>query len=191
MLRRARYCGYKTCIVWELVDSQHIVAACHLAKEDFLQERMTTEVYNRSYTKHKARVIMFNQPQVYIDASMRINVKEFERKFYTTLYEDMVSLRTIWVFCGKLNPKICVDDATRKHAVTMVASVVHMTISFVGGSFTLGSLYKWMLEYTRHAWHEDGTWYEATLQVCSDYENGTLWFSERDYKRWLNHTQEH
>ena len=40
-------------IVWEPVDGQHIVAACHLAKEDFLYRRMTVEVYNRSYAKHK------------------------------------------------------------------------------------------------------------------------------------------
>jgi hypothetical protein len=29
------------------------------------------------------------------------------------------------------------------------------------------------------------------LQVCSDYEDGTLWFSEADYKWWLNHAQKH
>jgi hypothetical protein len=43
---------------------------------------MTTEVYNRSYAKHKARVVMFKQPQVYIEASVRINAKEFERDFF-------------------------------------------------------------------------------------------------------------
>jgi hypothetical protein len=32
---------------------------------------------------------------VYIEASVRINAKEFERDFYTTLYEDMVSLCAI------------------------------------------------------------------------------------------------
>jgi hypothetical protein len=58
-----------------------------------------------------------------------------------------------------------------------------MTVSFVGRSFTLGSLYKRMLEYTRHAWHEDEACYKAVLQVCNDYEDGTLWFSETDYKR--------
>jgi hypothetical protein len=178
-------------IVWEPVDGQHIVAACHLAKEDFLQGRMTTEVYNRSYAKHKVRVIMFNELQVYIEASVRINTKEFERDFYTTLYEDMVSLRAIWVSCGKPNPEIRADDMSRKDAVTMVASALHMTVSFVGRSFTLGSLYKQMLEYTRHAWHEDEACYEVVLQVCSDYEDGTLWFSETDYKRWLNHAQKH
>jgi hypothetical protein len=190
-VEKSRMSWLQNRIVWEPVDGQHIVAACHLAKEDFLQGRMTTKVYNRSYAKHKARVIMFNQPQMYIEASMRINAKEFERDFYTTLYEDMVSLRAIWVSCGKPNPEIHVDDASRKDVVTMAASALHMTVSFVGRSFTLGSLYKRMLEYTRHAWHENEACYEAVLQVCSDYEDGTLWFSKRDYKRWLNHAQKH
>jgi hypothetical protein len=148
---------------------------------------MTTEVYNKNYAKHKARVIMFNQPQVYIEASVKINSKEFERDFYTTLYENMVSLRAIWISCRKPNPEIRADDASRKDAVTMAASALHMIVSFVGRSFTLGSLYKQMLEYSRHAWHEDEACYKAALQVCSDYEDGTLWYSERDYKRWLNH----
>jgi hypothetical protein len=190
-IEKSRMSWLQNRIVWEPVDGQHIVAACHLAKEDFLQGRISTEVYNRSYAKHKARVIMFNQPQVYIEASVRINAKEFERNFYTTLYEDMVSLRAIWVSCGKPNPEIRADDARRKDAVTMAASALHMTVSFVGRSFTLGSLYKRMLEYTRHAWHEDEACYKAVLQVCSDYEDGTLWYSETDYKRWLNHAQKH
>jgi hypothetical protein len=147
-VEKSRMLWLQNHIVWEPVDGQHIITACHLAKEDFLHERMTTEVYNRSYAKHKARVIMFNQPQVYIEASVRINAKEFERDFYTTLYEDMVSLRAIWVSCGKPNPEIRADDASRKDAVTMAASALHMTISFVGRSFTLGSLYEQMLEYT-------------------------------------------
>ena len=132
-------------IVWKPVDGQHIVAACHLAKENFIQGRMTSEVYNRSYAKHKARVIIFNQLQVYIEAFVRINTKEFERDFYTTLYENMVSLRAIWVSCGKPNPKIRTDDARRKDAVTMAVSALHMTISCVGRSFTLGS-------YTSGCW---------------------------------------
>jgi hypothetical protein len=190
-VEKSRMSCLQNYIVWEPVDGQHIVAACHLAKEDFLQGRMTMEVYNRSHAKHKARVIMFNQPHMYIEASVRINAKEFERDFYTTLYKDMVSLRAIWVSCGKPNPEIHADDASRKDAVTMAVSALHMTVSFVGRSFTLGSLYKRMLEYTRHAWHEDEACYEAVLQVCSDYEDGTLWFSETDYKRWLNHAQKH
>jgi hypothetical protein len=41
-------------------------------------------------------------------------VKEFKRDFYTTLYEDMVLLRAIWVSCGKPNPEIRTDDARRR-----------------------------------------------------------------------------
>jgi hypothetical protein len=109
-IEKSRMSWLQNRIVWEPVDGQHIVAAYHLAKEDFLQGRMTTEIYNRNYAKHKVRVIMFNQPQVYIEASVRINAKEFERDFYTTLYENMVSLRAIWVSCGKPNPEIRADD---------------------------------------------------------------------------------
>ena len=121
---------------------------------------------------------MFNQPQVYIEASVRINAKEFERDFYTTLYEDMELLRAIWISCEKTNSEICTNDASRKDAVTMAASTLHMTVFFVGRSFILESLYKRMLEYIRHAWHEDEACYEAALQVCSDYEDGRLWYSE-------------
>jgi hypothetical protein len=60
-VEKSRMLWLQNRIVWEPVDGQYIVAACHLAKEDFLQGRMTTEVYNRNYAKHKGRVIMFNQ----------------------------------------------------------------------------------------------------------------------------------
>jgi hypothetical protein len=162
-IEKSRMSWLQNCIFWEPVDGQHIVAACHLAKEDLLQGRMTTEVYNRSYAEHKARVIMFNTPQVYIEASVRINEKEFERDFYTTLYEDMVSLRAIWISCRKSNPEIHIDDASKKDAVTMAASTLHMIVCLKGRSFILGSLYKCMLEYTRHAWHEDEACYG---QLC-------------------------
>jgi hypothetical protein len=162
-VEKSRMSWLQNRIVWEPMDGQHIIATCHLAKEDFLQGRMTTKVYNRSYAKHKARVIIFNQPQVYIKAPVRINAKEFERDFYTTLYEDMVSLYTIWISYRKPNLEIRANNSSRKDAVTMAASALHMTVSFVGRSFTLGSLYKRMLEYTRHAWHEDETCYKAAL----------------------------
>ena len=31
----------------------------------------------------------------------------------------------------------------------------------------------------------------AIGQVCSDYEDGTLWYSAADYKRWLQHGAKH
>ena len=48
-----------------------------------------------------------------------------------------------------------------------------------GEVFHTRSLYKWMLEYTQHVWHEDEACYRAALQVCSDYEDGTLWYIVR------------
>jgi hypothetical protein len=53
--------------------------------------------------------------------------KGVKRDFYTTLYEDIVLLRAIWIFCEKPNPEIRADDARKKDAVTMVASALHMT----------------------------------------------------------------
>ena len=85
---------------------------------------------------------------MYIEASVIINVKEFERDFYIILYEDMVLLHAIWISCGKPNLEICADNARKKDAVTMAASTLHMIVLCVGRSFTLGSPYKRMLEYT-------------------------------------------
>ena len=60
-IEKSRMSWLQNYVVWEPVDGQYIVAVCHLVK-DFLQGRMIAEVYNRSYAKHKVRVIMFNQP---------------------------------------------------------------------------------------------------------------------------------
>ena len=103
----------------------------------------------------------------------------------------MVSLRAIWVLCRKLNLEIRTNYTRKKDAVTMATSALHMIVSCVGRSFTLESLYKQMLEHTRHAWHEDEACYRVALQVCSDYEDGTLWYNAKDYKQWLQHARKH
>jgi hypothetical protein len=59
------------------------------------------------YARRKAKFIVFDNAKLYIEASVRINAKEFERKFYMTMYDDMVILRAIWVACGKPNPVSC------------------------------------------------------------------------------------
>ena len=148
----------QNCIVWEPVDGQYIVATCHLVKEDYKGEwpwRYITKVTpstrqeSSCSTSHKC--------------ISKLSWGSMWRNFYTTLYEDMVSLCAIWISCGKPNLEICADDARRKDAVTMVSSTLHMTVLCVGRSFILGSLYKWMLEYTRHAWHEDEACYKMAL----------------------------
>jgi hypothetical protein len=46
-----------------------------------------------------------------------------------------------------------------------------------------------MLEYTRHAWQEDDAGYNVALQICKDYEEGTLWYSAADKKKWRAYAQ--
>jgi hypothetical protein len=41
------------------------------------------------------------------------------------------------------------------------------------------------------AWQEDDVCYNAVLQVCSDYEEGKLWYNEKDYNQWLLHARKH
>jgi hypothetical protein len=104
-----------------------------------------------------------NNPKLYIEASVRINAKEFEKEFYTTMYEDLVKLRAIRVACGKPNPEVRADDARRVDTITLSASTLHWTIRLARKSSWLGVLAKRMLEYTRHAWQEDDACYNAAL----------------------------
>jgi hypothetical protein len=67
---------------------------------------MSDEEFMTKYAQHKAKFIVFNKPKLYIEASVKINAKEFERKFYMMMYEDMVKLRAIWVACSKPNPEV-------------------------------------------------------------------------------------
>jgi hypothetical protein len=170
-------------IIWEPVDGQHIVAACAQARRENEVELLSDEDFLTRYARRKAKFIVFDNLKLYIEASVMINAKEFERKFYTTMYEDMVMLRAI-LACGKPNLEVRADDSKRADAITLSASALHWTIPFVGKSLSLGSLSKWMVEYTRHAWQEDDACYDATLQICKDYEEDMLWYSEADQKKW-------
>jgi hypothetical protein len=134
---------------------------------------------------------VFNNPKLYIEASVRINMKEFERTFYTSMYEDMVTLCAIWVACGKPNPEVRTDDSKRADAITLSANALHWTVPFVGKSLSMGSLSKQMVEYTHHAWQEDDACYDDALQICKDYEEGMLWYSEADQKRWRAYAKKH
>ena len=82
-------------IVWKLVDGQHIVAACLQTRREHQAGLMSDEEFMTKYAQRKAKFIVFNKPKLYIEASIMINAKEFERKFYTTMYEDMMKLHAI------------------------------------------------------------------------------------------------
>jgi hypothetical protein len=105
-------------IVWEPVDGQHIVAACRLAKVQEQAGLILEEEFRTRFAKRRAKFIVFNNPKLYIEASVRINAKEFEREFYSTMYEDMVELHEIWVACRKPDPDIRANDAKRVDAIT-------------------------------------------------------------------------
>lgn len=47
-----------------------------------------------------------------------------------------------------------------------------------------------MVEYTRHAWQEDETAYQAVLQVARDYEDGILWYSKEDERKWKKYASQ-
>jgi hypothetical protein len=89
-------------IVWEPMDGQHIVAACLQAQRKNEEGVLSNEEFMTKFAQRKAKFIVFNNPKLYIEASVMINAKEFEREFYSMMYEDMVKLRAIWVACGKL-----------------------------------------------------------------------------------------
>ena len=167
-------------IIWELVDGQHIVAACAQAQRENEVGLLSDEDFFTRYTWQKAKFIVFDNPKLYIEASVMINAKEFERKFYTTMCEDMVMLRAIWIACGKPNLEVRADDSKRADAITLSTFALHWTVLFVGKSLSLGSLSKRMVEYTHHAWQEDDACYDVVLQICKDYEEGMLCYSEAD-----------
>ena len=79
---------------------------------------ISEEEFRTRFARHKATLIMFNNPNLYIEASVTINAKEFEREFYSTMYEDMVKLHEIWVACGKPDVDVCADNAKRVDAIT-------------------------------------------------------------------------
>lgn len=191
MMNMNRISWLENRVIWEPIDGQHIVAACKQAQLEHAMGLMSDNEFDTKYATRKARFMVFDNPRFYIEASVRINAKEFERKFYTTMYEDLVKLRAIWSACGKPNADIRTDDANRVKAITMAASALHWTVPLSGKSTTLGSLAKRMLEYTRHAWQENEDWYAATLQVCKDHEEGILWYSEDDEKKWKEYAKKH
>ena len=82
-------------IVWELVNGQHIVAACVQARRENQLGLLSDEDLLTRYAWRKAKFIVLDNPKLYIKGSIRIIAKEFERKFHTIMYEDMVTLHAI------------------------------------------------------------------------------------------------
>ena len=103
-------------IIWEPVDGQHVVAAYKQAKLEYKIGLMDENEYKSVFAQRKAQFVVYDDPTVYIEASVQINAQEFERNFY------------------KPNPEVC---GKRKRAVTMAASALHWTRTN-GKKVTLG-----------------------------------------------------
>lgn len=76
-------------IIWDPVDGQHILQACYLTKSEFEKWNMTESEYRTTFSTRKARFVVYDDPMLYIEASTRINAQQHERKFYTTVSEDL------------------------------------------------------------------------------------------------------
>ncbi len=120
--------------------------------------------------------MVYNDPHLYIDVSLRINAKEFERQFYTTMVEDLQELRAIWIACGRPDANDCGDDERWGRALMMAASALHMTANLKNHKIFMASLAKQMVDQTKLAWQKEDDYYDVVLQVCADYESGFLWF---------------
>ena len=77
------------------MDGQHIVVVCLQAQRKNEEGVLSNEEFMTKFAQRKAKFIVFNNLKLYIGTSVMINANEFEREFYSTMYEDMVKLRAI------------------------------------------------------------------------------------------------
>jgi hypothetical protein len=56
-------------VLWELVDSQHILEAYHIARAKVQQGNLTEEEYRQTFSMRKARFVVYNNPSLPIEAS--------------------------------------------------------------------------------------------------------------------------
>ena len=87
--------------------------------------KMSDEEYRERFAERKAKFVVYNNPQFYIEASVKINAREFDLTFFTTYYENLIKLRDIWKACGNPSAATRVDDAHRTKVLTMAASALH------------------------------------------------------------------
>ena len=131
------------------MDGQHIIAARKRAQEENHAKRMLDVEFNGRFAKRRAKFVVYNNPLFYIEASVKINVGEFERKFFTTYYEDMVKLRDIWKACGCPSTLARHDDSQRAKALTMAANALYLT-KILPKRMGIRDLTKRLVDYTRY-----------------------------------------
>jgi hypothetical protein len=62
--------AFLRCFTWEPVDGQHIRSACvDIATKAMEAGMLTTEEYELVFTKWKAQVVLYDEPQLYVELS--------------------------------------------------------------------------------------------------------------------------
>ena len=112
-------------IMWEPVDGQHIIGACKRAKEEHTEGNMSDEEFHAHFERRKAKFVVYDNPQYYIEAFVRTNAREFDRTFFCTYYENLIKLHDIWKACGRPSTAARAEDVRRAKALTMAASALH------------------------------------------------------------------
>lgn len=176
-------------IIWEPVDGQHIVAACKLAQEEQKNGTMSEAEYIETFERQKAMFVVYDDRRFYIAKSMRINASEWERQHYSTVEEDLMKLRQLWILYGRPDTLLRADDARRTLALVCAASAVHRLHKMSAGELTTRKLAKNMHDLIRHAWNPSNECFEAIIRVCKDYEAGFLFHSKEDEDNWKEHAR--
>ena len=65
--------AFLNCFTWEPVDGQHIRSACvDIAMEAVDAGTLTAEEYDLVFSKWKAQVVLYNEPQLYVELSRQV-----------------------------------------------------------------------------------------------------------------------
>jgi hypothetical protein len=87
--------AFLNCFTWEPVDGQHIRSACvDIATEAVDAGTLTTEEYNSVFSKWKAQVVLYDEPQLYVELSRQVHI--IVNFFQCYLYMWILQLR-----CGE------------------------------------------------------------------------------------------
>jgi hypothetical protein len=67
--------AFLNCFMWELVDGQHIQSACvDIAMKAVDAGTLTTKEYDSMFSKWKAQVVLYDEPQLYVELSRQVRI---------------------------------------------------------------------------------------------------------------------
>ena len=98
--------------------------------------------------------------------------------------KDLRKLRQIWDLYGRPHSLVRTDDARRAIALVSAASAVHRLPDEMDKEIPTRKLAKNMQDLIHHAWNLSSECFDAILQVCKDYEDGLLFYSMEEEKKW-------